>query len=229
MRNHRTIYKDASVEHIISKSRFIGYACPVQTENEAILFIEKIKKKHWDATHNVPVYVLGETFSVQRYSDDGELSGTAGVPILDMLKKEGITNACVVVTRYFGGVKLGTGGLVRAYTETAKLALEEAWIVERQLVCEVELSFEYHHHGKIQNYLLHHEGIIIRDTQFSDTVSISIYYEPSIEIEVLNQLIEMTANQIEIHKKEDCYITVKDGKVLETNFYDSPTNLDMKY
>lgn len=217
MRNHRTIFKEVFVEHNISRSRFIGYACPIQSEDEAILFIEKIKKKHWDATHNVPVYVLGESFSVQRYSDDGEPSGTAGVPILDMLKKEGITNTCLVITRYFGGVKLGTGGLVRAYTETAKLALEEAWIVNRQLVSEFEMNFAYHHHGKIQNYLLHQDGIIIHDTQFSDTVAITIYIDPNLETEVLNQLVEITANQIEFIKKEDLYLTVRRGAVLESD------------
>ena len=110
------------------RSTFIGYALPVQSEEEALAFIRKIKSKHYDARHNVYAYLLGQ--SVARYSDDGEPQGTAGIPILEVIKKCGITNACIVVTRYFGGILLGAGGLVRAYTAAAKAAVDDAQIAE---------------------------------------------------------------------------------------------------
>jgi len=126
--NYRTIHEYGVHEIIINKSRFIGYAKPVESEEDAIKFIEEIKFKHKDATHNVLAYVIGQNNNIQRYSDDGEPSGTAGIPILEVLKKENLRNVVVVVTRYYGGVKLGTGGLVRAYIKGAKIALEASKI-----------------------------------------------------------------------------------------------------
>ena len=130
MKLYKTVAKEATAEQIIEKSRFITYVKPVSTKEEADEFIAAIKKKHKDATHNVPAMVLGEKFQVQWASDDGEPQGTSGAPIVQMLVQEGITNVVIVVTRYFGGIKLGTGGLVRAYTGSAKLGLEAAGIYE---------------------------------------------------------------------------------------------------
>ena len=140
---YRTITNFGQDEIIIEKSTFIGYAKPVTNEEEALAFIQEIKKKHRDATHNVPAYVLGENNEIQRCNDDGEPSGTAGVPVLEVLKKEDVRNVAVVVTRYFGGIKLGTGGLVRAYTKGAKIALEAAGIVRQVLYQVMSLSIEY--------------------------------------------------------------------------------------
>ena len=132
MIEYKTLAKAGSDEIIIEKSRFIGYCAPVSSEEEALEFIEKIKKKHYDATHNVFAYVVGLDNNIQRYNDDGEPSGTAGVPILEVIKKEDLRNVVIVVTRYFGGIKLGTGGLIRAYTKGAKIALDAGIIIKKK-------------------------------------------------------------------------------------------------
>lgn len=133
-----TLEKEASASFVEKKSEFIGYACPCKTEQEALDFIAKIRKKHADAKHNVYAYQIKEN-NIARFTDDGEPQGTAGMPVLDIIKKTGFTDACIVVTRYFGGILLGTGGLVRAYSHAAKLAAEAAHVItyERFLTCEV--------------------------------------------------------------------------------------------
>jgi len=216
MKNFKTVFKETDVELQISKSRFIGYIKPIEDENEAIHFIEKIKKKHWDATHNVPVYVVGENYGIQRVSDDGEPSGTAGVPILELLKKESITNVCIVVTRYFGGVKLGTGGLVRAYTQSAKAAIEAAIIVEKKVNNLFKLDFDYHFHGKLQNYFLGEPQIIIKETHFTERITLEIYIEPEFELNIVNHIIELTSGQVEIENVGAFYLTIKNGEVVES-------------
>ncbi|MBO5667208.1 MAG: YigZ family protein, partial [Firmicutes bacterium] len=151
MIRYSTIQKEGQAELIIEKSRFIGYVKPVETREEADAFIKEIKARHRDATHNVPAFVIGEKFQQQWASDDGEPQGTSGVPMLQMMVKEGITNVVVVVTRYFGGIKLGTGGLVRAYTNTAKAALEDAGIHHVKDQTVIVASMDYTHLGKLQN------------------------------------------------------------------------------
>lgn len=133
-----TLEKEASASFIEKKSEFIGYACPCKTEQEALDFIAKIRKKHADAKHNVYAYQIKEN-NIARFTDDGEPQGTAGMPVLDIIKKTGFTDACIVVTRYFGGILLGTGGLVRAYSHAAKLAAEAAHVItyERFITCEI--------------------------------------------------------------------------------------------
>ena len=157
---YKTIEKQNCDEFTEKKSRFIGYAKPVKTQKEAADFIAEIKQKHRDATHNVPAYVLREN-NIQHSSDDGEPSGTAGMPVLDVMLKEGIVDACVVVTRYFGGVLLGTGGLVRAYSKSASLALEQAGSVE---VCECavfEAEVEYSLAESFERFLKDNGGVIL--------------------------------------------------------------------
>lgn len=151
MKLYSTVRAEASAEQIIEKSRFIAYVSPAQTREEADAFIASIRKKHKDATHNVPAMVLGDKFQIQWCSDDGEPQGTSGAPIVQMLVAQGITNVVVVVTRYFGGIKLGTGGLVRAYTSSAKLGLEAAGICD---VCERQVmtyALDYTYLAKLQN------------------------------------------------------------------------------
>ena len=133
-----TLEREASASFIEKKSEFIGYACPCKTEQEALDFIAKIRKKHADAKHNVYAYQIKEN-NIARFTDDGEPQGTAGMPVLDIIKKTGFTDACIVVTRYFGGILLGTGGLVRAYSHAAKLAAEAAHVIiyERFITCEI--------------------------------------------------------------------------------------------
>src|SRR5690554_4802313 len=172
----RTIHRYGEDEIIINKSRFIGYAMPIGSENEALDFIEKIKSKHRDATHNVYAYVFGEDNNIQRFSDDGEPSGTAGIPALEVIKKEELRNVVVVVTRYFGGVKLGTGGLIRAYTKGAKIGLDAGVIVDMTLHTKLKVRIDYTLYGKIENYLLG-EGFLVDDTVFDDGVNIYLYVE----------------------------------------------------
>ena len=170
MREYRTIAGEASDAFTERRSRFIGYAKPVQTQQQAVDFIEEIKSKHWDATHNVYAYCLREG-QIRRYSDDGEPQGTAGIPALDVLLKEGLTDCVVVCTRYFGGVLLGAGGLVRAYSHTAKIAVEAAGMITMSLCAEGEVSCDYTLYGKLQP-LLCREGAVITDTAFADSVTL---------------------------------------------------------
>lgn len=138
---YKTLRQEAADEVIINKSRFIGYVCPCETEEEALAFLNKIRTKHKDATHNCYAYVIGRNAGIMRYSDDGEPGSTAGLPMMEVLKAQGIVNCCVVVTRYFGGVLLGAGGLVRAYTQGAVIALKAAQVVimepSQRYLCEV--------------------------------------------------------------------------------------------
>jgi len=214
MKNFKTIYLEAVSETVINKSRFIAYSKPVQDEDDAIQFIEQIKKKNWDATHNVPVYVLGDNYSTQRYSDDGEPSGTAGVPILEMLKKEGLTNLCIVVTRYFGGVKLGTGGLVRAYTESAKEVLLASKIVDKKVKQLIKCNVDYQMHGKIQNFILNQEDIILKDTIFTDEVTILFYVDALNEERNIEALVNLTSGNISIQNEGEFYLTIHEGNVI---------------
>ena len=151
MKLYSTVRQEASTEQIIEKSKFIAYVSPAESREEAEEFIASIRKKHRDATHNVPAMVLGDKMQIQWGSDDGEPQGTSGAPIVQMLVAQGITNVVVVVTRYFGGIKLGTGGLVRAYTSSAKLGLEAAGICD---VCErsvLTYALDYTYLAKLQN------------------------------------------------------------------------------
>ena len=211
----RTLYKEAICELQINKSRFIAYAKPIETEAEALMYIEQIKKKHWDAAHHVPVYVLGEQLSIQRYSDDGEPSGTAGVPILDLMKKEGLTNLICVVTRYFGGVKLGTGGLVRAYTQSAKQAIEASCIVERIPFMIVSCTYDYALHGKIQNTLTSYEGVIVKASEFLEHVCTSVYVNIEEVDPFCKTLIEVTSAQVDLERGDVVYLTILDGMVMK--------------
>lgn len=171
MAEYRTIKQENSDEYIVKKSRFIGYSKPVKTQEEALEFINKIKSKHWDATHNVYAYVLREG-GIRRFSDDGEPQGTAGIPCLDVLLKEDVTDCCVVVTRYFGGIMLGAGGLVRAYSHGAKIALDAGEIITMSLCKIVTATADYNFYGRL-NPLICECGGIIEDTQFTDNVTIT--------------------------------------------------------
>ena len=144
--SYKTLREENEAEFIINKSRFIGYGCPCETEEEALAFLAEIRARHKDATHNCYAYVIGRNAGVMRYSDDGEPGGTAGLPMMEVLKAQGVVNCCVVVTRYFGGVLLGAGGLLRAYTKSAKDALDAAGVsvvrrwVEAELPCSYALA-----------------------------------------------------------------------------------------
>ena len=210
---YRTILEYGEVEHIIEKSRFIGYAKPIQREEEALAFIEMIRTKHKNATHNVPVYILGENNEIQRYSEDGEPAGTAGTPILDMLKKEEIKNTVIVVTRYFGSIKLGTGGLVRAYTATAKLALQEAKVIDKVMYHVIRIRIDYTLLGKVQNLLLN-GNYVIKDTVFDDAVSLFVYGRIDESDKLIKQIIDLTNAKASIDVVDTLYLNEEDGVLI---------------
>ncbi len=212
---YKTVWADGQAEDVINKSRFIGYAKPITTEAEATAFIEEIRKKHWDASHNVPVYVIGENYNVQRYSDDGEPAGTAGVPVLSMLKNEGITNVVVVVTRYFGGVKLGKGGLVRAYTHGAKIALEAATVVTKEVYQEMALTMDYTTHGKVQNWLMNQEAYLLADTAYTDQVTLKVFVLPGDLDRFTADLTDLTHGKMDINPIEETLLTINQDKIME--------------
>lgn len=217
MSGYKTILKNASAEEIIKKSRFIGFARPVSTEEEAVAFVETIKKEHRNATHNVPVYLLGKKYDVQRYSDDGEPSGTAGVPVLEMLKKEGITNVALVITRYFGGIKLGTGGLVRAYTQTAKSALKAAQIVEKKPYEKVELCIPYTFQGSIMHFFNNQTEFLKKDVVYTDNVTIEAFVPQNTFESFANSVTKITSGQENLRKEGEVLLTVCEGNILEIN------------
>nr|WP_297395853.1 YigZ family protein [uncultured Peptostreptococcus sp.] len=213
METYRTIHDYGSDEVTIEKSLFIGYAKPVETEEEARSFIDEIRAKHKDATHNVWAYVIGQNMNIQRYSDDREPQGTAGIPTLEVIKKEGLCNVVVVATRYFGGVKLGAGGLVRAYTKTAKIGLEAGQIVEKMPFVEVSVGLDYTLLGKAQNELANRD-YHVKDIEYTDSVNIIINCDKE-RVEDLKALFtELTSGQAEIEEKGEFYLSVKDGKIL---------------
>ncbi|MDD6356313.1 MAG: YigZ family protein [Oscillospiraceae bacterium] len=170
MREYKTVELESSDYFVEKKSKFIGYAKPVSTQDEAVEFINTIKSKHWDATHNVYAYVLREN-NTQRYSDDGEPSGTAGVPVLDVILKENVTDVCVVATRYFGGTLLGAGGLVRAYSHTSKIALDAAHIITMANCQIYSVIVDYSFYDRL-NVLLSDFGATVINSDFSTSVCV---------------------------------------------------------
>ena len=184
MTTYKTVKKSASAELIEKRSRFIGYVEPVKTQDEAVAFINEIRSKHWDATHNVYAYVIKDE-GVSRYSDDNEPQGTAGIPVLDAIRKRGITDCVVVVTRYFGGTLLGAGGLVRAYSASAKAAIDASG--ERDMIlCSVcGLSCSYTLYGKLPS-LIARRGGSIDDSVFTDEVSLT-FHLPVDELAAFNK------------------------------------------
>lgn len=167
-----TLGKEAGDEYIIKRSRFIGYAKPVRTPDEALDFINAIRSRHPDAAHNVYAYVLREG-GTRRYSDDGEPQGTAGIPALEVLLKEGLCDCAVVVTRYFGGVMLGAGGLVRAYSHAARLAVGAAGIVKMGLCAVLSIECGYDFYGKLSS-LIADSGGVVEDSIFEDNVKLRL-------------------------------------------------------
>lgn len=206
MDNYKTVKSFAHDELTEKRSRFIGYCKPVGTEEEAVEFINKIKKEHWDARHNVYAYSLREG-QVMRYSDDGEPSGTAGVPVLDVIRKSGITDVVIVVTRYFGGVLLGTGGLVRAYSAAAKLGLEAAGIVDMCLCSECEFSCTYNQYGKL-NTLIIDKGGAVDNCDFADNVIISFHIPADSVAQLQKEFADATAGEVEIEMKSEKFFEI---------------------
>ena len=207
MYKYKTIKKESFDEFVEKKSRFIGYAKPVVTEDEAIAFIKKIRAKHPDATHNVYAYKVREN-NIQRYSDDGEPAGTAGVPTLDVIQKEDLTDVCVVVTRYFGGTLLGAGGLVRAYSKGAKIGIDAAQVTEKYFCFEYTVNIDYTMLEKIKLEVAS-MGCIAGEITYANDVTLT-YYVPYDFEGFEEKLIDMT-NGRAIIKKSDT------GKFVDVN------------
>lgn len=193
---YRTLHAPAEDEFTEKRSRFIGYAKPVQTEEEALEFVNAMKKKHWDAKHNVYAYVLRDG-QIRRYSDDGEPQGTAGIPVLDVLVKSGITDAVIVVTRYFGGILLGGGGLVRAYGHAASIAVKAAQTEERVLCADLSVTCDYGQYGRVQPLIAAYGGTI-EDTVYQDDVTIRFYMRKPHLTALEKELADATAGSVSL-------------------------------
>ena len=207
---YRTIYQGGEDEIVEKKSRFIASVIPVENEEEALEFIEKTKKQYWDARHNCFAYVIGERGQLQRCSDDGEPNGTAGKPMLDVLLGNELRNVAVVVTRYFGGTLLGTGGLVRAYSQAVKAGLQASVMITKILGVKLHIETDYTTFGKIQ-YILAQRELKILDTVYTDKVELEVLI-PKTELEqVMHAITEGTNAQADMTPKEECYYAEFDG------------------
>ncbi len=207
-----SILKESSATIEIEKSKFISYAVPVETEAEAIDFINEIKKKNYNATHNVSAYSLRSVNNLRRYSDDGEPSGTAGMPTLGVIQNKNLMDICLVTTRYFGGIKLGAGGLVRAYAESANACLSASKIIKYEKMTHYILTVSYDLFNSLL-YLLKTKDILVGETTYMENVSISIYLR-EIEKNLLTELIDMSASTIQIKENSTRYIACEDNKIL---------------
>ena len=204
MTKYITVKEYGEDEFVEKRSRFIGYCKPIKTQDEATEFINEIRSKHWDATHNVYAYILSDG-QIMRYSDDGEPQGTAGVPVLDVIKKMGIVDVVVVVTRYFGGIMLGAGGLVRAYSHGASIALAAASPVTMRLCKECSVMCTYNQYGKVSS-LIPGVGGVIDDSDFGEGVEI-FFHIPEEDFGKLNkELADATSGEVQaVSEKERFY------------------------
>ena len=197
LKEYKSLRKNAQKEIVIEKSTFIGTAQMVENEEQALEFIQAMKKKYYDATHNVYAYVLGDDNNIQRFSDDGEPSGTAGIPVLEVLKKNELRNICIVVTRYFGGIKLGKGGLVRAYGKGAVAALEASEIIWRRLYQIVEVNVDYTLLGMMQSQLKLAE-YQIKNIRYDEMVHLEVYVLDSKTADFQNKVIDWCSGKVEL-------------------------------
>ncbi|HLR70539.1 MAG TPA: YigZ family protein [Pseudogracilibacillus sp.] len=200
-----TVKQAGSHEIIIQKSRFIGYVERVTTEEEAIDFIQKIKKKHHNATHNCSAYIIGDHDQIQKANDDGEPSGTAGIPMLEVLKRLSLKNTAVVVTRYFGGIKLGAGGLIRAYSSTTSEAIKKTGIVKGELMQGISLTITYPLLGKVENKL-QQSSHIIDEITYTENVELNVYVHTDNVESFKTKMINLTNDQVIIRKTDKKYI-----------------------
>lgn len=198
MEEYITVRAEGSDQFTEKKSRFIGSCRPVKTEEEALEFIARLKTKYWDASHNVYAYILREG-NIQRFSDDGEPQGTAGIPVIDTMKKSGVTDAVVVATRYFGGILLGGGGLIRAYSHTATIALAAAEKVRMKQCLLLSIGCSYDNYGRVQS-IVPECGGIVDDTEFTDQVRLTLHLEPERLDGLTRRLADATAGRAALER-----------------------------
>ena len=214
MKSYSTVLSSASAEIVIEKSRFIGQSFHVEDLEETENIIKEVKKKYYDATHNCFAYIIGEDMSIAKASDDGEPSSTAGVPMLELMKKLNLTNTLVMATRYFGGIKLGASGLIRAYAKTAKISLEANSIVNKDVFNRIILEIDYSLIGRIQKFLENNQ--IIHDAPiFTEKVELNLY-EKDEKIEGLQKdLLDITNANCKLVIGDKLYLNFVDGKYLK--------------
>ncbi len=193
--NYFTIKDFSKASFVEKNSEFIGHICPVKTGDEAIEFIEKIKSEHRKAKHNVYAYIVRDN-NISRYSDDGEPQGTAGVPVLEVLKKNNLTDICCVVTRYFGGILLGGGGLLRAYSHSAKIAIDSAEILNMSECRKLTITTDYNLYGKI-SYCLPEFHIKMINSEFEENVKLQMFVKIEYYDELIKKLIDITNGKIQ--------------------------------
>ena len=208
---YKTVYEGGTGEIVEKKSRFIANVRPVQTEDEALAFIEEMKKKYWDARHNCSAYILGERQEQMRCSDDGEPSQTAGKPMMDVLAGAELTNTAVVVTRYFGGTLLGTGGLVRAYSAAVQEGLKNSRIITKYWGTELLVGTDYNGIGKLQ-YLFGQRQIPVLDAEYTEKVQFTALVPISRVQEIRKAVTEATSGQASVEEKRSLYFAEVDGE-----------------
>lgn len=209
----KTVYVGGEGEIVEKKSRFIAHVQKVSTEEEAIAFINQMKKTYYDARHNCYAYLIGRKGEIQKFSDDGEPSGTAGRPMLSVLEQEGIYDVAVVVTRYFGGVLLGTGGLLRAYQEATKEGIAASQICEKKAGVLLEMSFPYPTLGKLQYYCATN-GIHVADTIYEENVTLRIIVENDMEKQIIADITNQTEGSVVPGKIKELEYLLVDGNVV---------------
>ena len=194
--SYTTVSGPAREEIVISKSRFIGCVSPCREESEAVSFLQRIREEHKTAKHHCYAYIIGENSGVMRYSDDGEPGGTAGMPIMDVMRLKGIVNCCIVVVRYFGGILLGTGGLVRAYTQAAQAAVESAGVARMELTAEEYCELPYSAWDKLR-YTADRLPVRIENVEYGSLISFHLYYRTADRETVLPSLLEASDRKLE--------------------------------
>ncbi len=204
MNSYKTIQNCSEIENIINKSRFIGRCFPVESEEEALAYLNDIRKKHWDARHNCYAYIIGDTGAIARFSDDGEPGGTAGMPMMDVLKNKGITNVLCVVTRYFGGILLGTGGLVRAYSGACRDAVEKAGMISVGIGTEFELKVDYNRFGSIESYIRTNSQV--DNIEYTELITIKATVENELAEKFVSDIIDKTDGKVTPKKIGESYI-----------------------
>lgn len=202
---YKTLMKRGESSFVINKSRFIGQGAPASGEEEALAFIKAVREKHRDASHNCYAYVLGSNFGIMRYSDDGEPGGTAGLPMMEVLKAKKVTDCAVVVTRYFGGVLLGAGGLVRAYTQGAAAALQAAGVGTMFPTARYLIDLDYSLLGRVEHFLKD-QRVIVEDKTFLEKITLTIIVRCQDERALIDQLTAVTDGRAEPVRFEETYL-----------------------
>lgn len=214
MISYDTVYTGGSDEIVEKKSRFIAQVFPVETEEEVLQILEETRKKYWDARHNCYAFVLGAGGEITRCSDDGEPSGTAGRPILEVLTGRGLRNVLVIVTRYFGGTLLGTGGLVRAYSQAVQAGLAASQVITKQAGCLLTVDTDYNGIGKLQ-YLAAQSGLAVLDTVYTESVQMKVLVPTELCGSVQKEITEATSGQAGISQDEvEVYFACIDKEIV---------------